>query len=109
MAKTKSTVSLADIVRGAVGESSIAALDAAASDSDTGRAQITYVPLESLVPDNGNFYSLDGIDELAANIETVGLLDPIIVRPVDGQVSDRQRAPAPRGAEYDRRLRQQGL
>lgn len=84
MAKTKSTVSLADIVRGAVGESSIAAMDAAASDSDTSRAQIIYVPLESLVPDDGNFYSLDGIEELAANIETVGLLDPIVVRPVDG-------------------------
>ena len=86
MAKTKNTVSLADIVRGAVGESSIAAMDAAASDSDTGRAPITYVPLESLVPDAGNFYSLDGIDELAANIETIGLMDPIVVRPVDGTI-----------------------
>lgn len=30
--------------------------------------------------DERNFYSLDGIEELAANIETVGLLDPLRVR-----------------------------
>ena len=55
------------------------------SKMDTGMEQITLLPLESLIPDERNFYSLDGIDELAANIETVGLLDPIRVRPQDGE------------------------
>ena len=43
--------------------------------------QITRVPLESIDADERNFYSLEGLDELAANIETVGLLDPLRVRP----------------------------
>lgn len=55
------------------------------SKMDTGMEQITLLPLEKLIPDERNFYSLDGIDELAANIETVGLLDPIRVRPQDGE------------------------
>ena len=55
------------------------------SKMDTGMEQITLLPLESLIPDERNFYSLDGIEELAANIETVGLLDPIRVRPQDGE------------------------
>lgn len=49
------------------------------SESDT--EQITRVPLESIDPDPNNFYSLEGLGELAANIETVGLLDPLRVRP----------------------------
>ena len=55
------------------------------SKMDTGMEQITLLPLESLIQDERNFYSLDGIEELAANIETVGLLDPIRVRPQDGE------------------------
>lgn len=55
------------------------------SKMDTGMEQITLLPLEKLIPDERNFYSLDGIDDLAANIETVGLLDPIRVRPQDGE------------------------
>lgn len=54
------------------------------SKMDTRMEQITLLPLESLIPDERNFYSMDGIEELAANIETVGLLDPIRVRPQDG-------------------------
>ena len=50
-------------------------------DLDTGEEQIVRLPLELLDPDPDNFYSLDGLDELAGNIETVGLLDPIRVRP----------------------------
>lgn len=44
--------------------------------------QIVLLPLDLIDPDPNNFYSLEGIDELAANIETVGLLDPLRVRPV---------------------------
>ena len=50
------------------------------SDLDT-REQIVRLPLGLLDKDPENFYSLDGIEELAGNIETVGLLDPIRVRP----------------------------
>ena len=44
--------------------------------------QIELLPLDLIDPDPNNFSSLEGIDELAANIETVGLLDPLRVRPV---------------------------
>lgn len=50
-------------------------------DLNTGEEQIVRLPLEAIDPDPDNFYSLEGLDELAGNIETVGLLDPIRVRP----------------------------
>jgi len=50
------------------------------SDLNT-EEQIVRLPLDRLDPDPDNFYSLAGLDELAGNIETVGLLDPIRVRP----------------------------
>lgn len=50
-------------------------------DLNTGEEQIVRLPLDRIDPDLENFYSLDGLDELAGNIETVGLLDPIRVRP----------------------------
>ena len=50
-------------------------------DLNTGEEQIVRLPLEAVDPDPENFYSLEGLDELAGNIETVGLLDPIRVRP----------------------------
>ena len=43
--------------------------------------QIEYLPLDSLLPDPNNFYSLEGLDELAGNIETIGLQQPLRVRP----------------------------
>lgn len=43
--------------------------------------QIVRLPLDLLDPDPENFYSLDGVDDLAGNIELMGLLDPIRVRP----------------------------
>ena len=80
---SKQSFSLAEAIRGSVGEASVAALDAqAVPDLGTEREQITYIPRTSLVADERNFYSVEGIDELAANIETVGLLDPLRVRPV---------------------------
>ena len=43
--------------------------------------QIVKIDLDRIDPDPNNFYSLEGIDELAANIELVGLLDALRVRP----------------------------
>ena len=48
---------------------------------DSGKEQITYLPIDDLDPDENNFYSLEGIDELAGNIELIGLQQPIRVRP----------------------------
>ena len=42
--------------------------------------QITYIDFTKLDEDVENFYSMDGIDELAANIELIGLQQPIRVR-----------------------------
>ena len=44
------------------------------------KEQIEYIPLQNIVPDPSNFYSLDGLDELAGNIELIGLQQPIRVR-----------------------------
>ena len=51
------------------------------SGSDTGMEQISYLPVDKLDPDENNFYSLEGIDRLADNIATIGLQQPIRVRP----------------------------
>lgn len=48
--------------------------------SGTGQEQIEYLPLASIKSDGANFYSLDGVEELAANIELVGLQQPLRVR-----------------------------
>ena len=47
------------------------------------REQIEYIPIERIDPDPENFYSLDGLNELAGNIELVGLQQPLRVR--DGE------------------------
>lgn len=52
-------------------------------ESDTGREQIEYINVDLLDDDPNNFYSLRDLDELAANIATVGLQQPIRVR--DGE------------------------
>jgi ParB-like chromosome segregation protein Spo0J len=52
----------------------------AMSEQDT-RGQLEYIDLDRIDPDPENFYSLDGLDELAANIELVGLQQPLRVRP----------------------------
>lgn len=48
--------------------------------SGTGREQIEYIRLEKLIPDENNFYQLNGLEELAANIQLCGLQQPIRVR-----------------------------
>ena len=47
------------------------------------REVIEYIPIDRIDPDPENFYSLDGINELAGNIELVGLQQPLRVR--DGE------------------------
>jgi len=44
------------------------------------REQIEYIDLDLIDPDERNFYSLDGVEELASSIELVGLQQPIRVR-----------------------------
>lgn len=50
------------------------------SDSDTGREQIEYIALDLIDGDAGNFYALSDINQLANNIATVGLQQPLRVR-----------------------------
>lgn len=50
-------------------------------NSDTGREQIEYISIAQLDDDPNNFYELSNLDELAANIELLGLQQPIRVRP----------------------------
>lgn len=51
---------------------------------DTSRKQLEDIKLDLIDPDPNNFYSIDGIEELAANIQLCGLQQPIVVRPIDG-------------------------
>ena len=50
------------------------------SDSDTGREQIQYIPLNQIDEDPNNFYQLTDIAQLADNISLCGLQQPIRVR-----------------------------
>lgn len=50
------------------------------SNLDTGREQIEYIPLDRIDSDPNNFYTLSKVEELAANIELVGLQQPLRVR-----------------------------
>ena len=59
----------------------LGAMLASVSDSDTGREQIEYIPLVNLESDPNNFYQLNHLDELADNIATCGLQQPLRVRP----------------------------
>lgn len=62
----------------------LAAALGAVSNLDTGaaegREQIEYIDIELIRQDERNFYDLPGIEELAANIEFVGLQQPLRVR-----------------------------
>lgn len=48
--------------------------------TDAGREQIEYIDIDRIESDPGNFYKLTQLDELAANIEVVGLQQPLRVR-----------------------------
>lgn len=54
------------------------------SGPDTGKQQIQYIDLALIDPNPDNFYSLEGIDELAGSIEMLGLQQPLLVRPAQG-------------------------
>lgn len=45
-----------------------------------GREQIEYIDIGQIDADPNNFYALDGIEELASNIELLGLQQPLRVR-----------------------------
>lgn len=47
---------------------------------DAGREQIEYIDIDRIESDPGNFYKLTQLDDLAANIEVVGLQQPLRVR-----------------------------
>lgn len=53
------------------------------SEPGTGRERIEYIDVDLLDSDPGNFYALRDLDDLAANIATIGLQQPIRVR--DGE------------------------
>ena len=59
---------------------SLAAVLGNVSGSDRAPEQIVMLPIASIDADANNFYSMDGVEELAANIELIGLLDPLRVR-----------------------------
>lgn len=64
---------------------SLADMLAQVSEMDTGvgKKQIEYIDVDRLCSDPKNFYGLDGIEELAGNIELLGLQQPVLVRKVD--------------------------
>lgn len=70
----------------------------AVPDSGTaGQEQIEYLPLSELHEDERNFYKVDKVEDLAANIQSCGLMDPLRVRKSeDGYtiVSGHRRAAA---------------
>lgn len=55
-------------------------LSAAGAQMNTGKEQIEYIRLTKLNPDPDNFYEMTGIEELCANIELIGLQQPLRVR-----------------------------
>lgn len=75
---------LAEVLRGQLQRTG----DVSESDTSGGREQIEYIPLDRIDSDPNNFYNLSGVDELAANIELLGLQQPLRVRQ-DPQSPDR--------------------
>lgn len=47
---------------------------------DPGREQIEYIHIDRIGDDPNNFYEISGVEELAANIELLGLQQPLRVR-----------------------------
>lgn len=72
----------------------LGAMLASVSDSDTGREQIEYIPLVDLQSDPNNFYQLSHLDELADNIATCGLQQPLRVRPDPAGAASTSSYPA---------------
>lgn len=53
----------------------------AGAQMGTGREQIEYIDIDKIDADANNFYAMSGISALMANIELIGLQQPIRVRP----------------------------
>lgn len=53
----------------------------AGAQMGTGREQIEYIDIDKIDGDSNNFYAMSGISALMANIELIGLQQPIRVRP----------------------------
>lgn len=54
-------------------------LQAVPETGTEGPERIEYIPLDQLHEDSRNFYAVSGVDELAANIQLCGLMDPLRV------------------------------
>ncbi|MBD5356531.1 MAG: ParB N-terminal domain-containing protein [Bacteroides sp.] len=63
------------------GPSSALQADDRSDSASAAREQIEYIDIDRIDDDPRNFYELSGLDELAANIELLGLQQPIRVRP----------------------------
>ena len=70
--------------------------DGGVSELNTGREELRYLPLDQIDPDPANFYSLEGLDELAGSIELIGLQQPLRVRPASTS-SGAGAPPSPQG------------
>ena len=71
MSTSKKGFDLAEVL------SDVSNLDTFSADS---REQIEYISIDLIVSDSANFYELSEIDSLAANIELIGLQQPLRVR-----------------------------
>lgn len=72
-------------------------MQAVPDSGTTAPERIEYIPLAELHEDERNFYTVDKVEELAANIQSCGLMDPLRVRKSeDGYtiVSGHRRAAA---------------
>lgn len=55
-------------------------MQAVPDSGTTAPERIDYIPLAELHEDERNFYAVSGVEELAANIQLCGLMDPLRVR-----------------------------
>lgn len=54
------------------------------SEAKPGAFRIVNIPLDTLVPSSANLYGIREVEELAASIESMGLLHNLVVRELDG-------------------------
>lgn len=64
-----------------IGEFAKSLQTAAVSNLDTAPTQVQRIPLEDILPNEGNFYALRDLEPLADSIAMEGLLDPLVVTP----------------------------
>lgn len=59
--------------------------DIARIQEEEKRKQLEYIELHLIDSNPRNYYSMDGIEELAANIQLLGLMEPLIVKDTGGR------------------------